>query len=536
MNVPVNLITWISAILPIIVLLLLMIKFQWGAAHAAPIGLAIAMISAIFIFKSDIKLIYYEILKGLWSSFTVLLVVWPAILLFEIVNSAKAFDAFRYGIKSYISNELLLIMSIGWVFVSFLQGITGFGVPVAVGAPLLVGIGVNPIWAVMIPLLGHAWGNTFGTLGVAWNALVLQTGIIGNLELIINSAIWAAIFIWIWNAITGISIAWFYGKKEALKKALPAIIVISTIQGGGQLFLVRYNQTLSCFIPSCLALISVILLSKTSIYRDKWSIEKSKVMSRQNINTINEKKFKMTTNQAFMPYYILTIITLVVLLVPPINGTLNLYKIGFSFPETSTKFGYVNAAVDKFAPLSPFVHAGIFLILSSVFGYMYYSKKGYLKTKNIFRILHSSLAKTTPSAIAVITFIIMSRIMSGSGQTLVLAEGISTYMGRSYIIFAPIIGMLGSFMTSSNMASNILFGEFQLTSASILNLDVASILGAQTAGGAIGNTICPGNIILGTTTSGILGSEGIILKKILPITIIVALIVGIILVFSLLII
>ena len=38
----------------------------------------------------------------------------------------------------------------GWIFESFLQGITGFGVPVAVGAPLLIGIGMKPVWAVVI--------------------------------------------------------------------------------------------------------------------------------------------------------------------------------------------------------------------------------------------------------------------------------------------------------------------------------------------------------------------------------------------------
>ena len=89
--------------------------------------------------------------------------------------------------------------------------------------------------------------------------------------------------------------------------------------------------------------------------------------------------------------------------------------------------------------------------------------------------------------------------------------------------------VLGAFMTSSNTASNILFGEFQLTTAKILNLDVAAILGAQTAGGAIGNTICPGNIILGTTTAGNLGSEGLILKKVLPLATVAAVLVGLIL-------
>ena len=68
------------------------------------------------------------------------------------------------------------MLAIGWVFVSFLQGITGFGVPIAVGAPLLLGIGLDPLMAVVIPMVGHAWGGTFGTLAVAWEQLVAQTG------------------------------------------------------------------------------------------------------------------------------------------------------------------------------------------------------------------------------------------------------------------------------------------------------------------------------------------------------------------------
>ena len=55
MNVPTNLFMWIMACLPIIVLLLLMIKFQWGATEAAPVGLAITIITGIVFYKADIR-------------------------------------------------------------------------------------------------------------------------------------------------------------------------------------------------------------------------------------------------------------------------------------------------------------------------------------------------------------------------------------------------------------------------------------------------------------------------------------------------
>jgi lactate permease len=91
------------------------------------------------------------------------------------------------------------------------------------------------------------------------------------------------------------------------------------------------------------------------------------------------------------------------------------------------------------------------------------------------------------------------------------------------------IGILGSFVTSSNLASNILFAEFQQTTSEVLSLYKPSILAAQTAGGAMGNTLAPGNVLLGTTTAGILGKEGQLLAMIIPITLSIAGIIGLIL-------
>lgn len=535
MNIPITLTMWAIAALPIVVLLYLMAVRQWGANKAAPLGLIIALVNALIFYRANVTLITFEILKGFWSAFAVLLVVWPAILLYEVVSEAKAFTVFRNGLKKVTPNELIQVIAIGWVFTSFLQGITGFGVPVAVGAPLLLGLGVKPLYAVIIPLLGHAWANTFGTLAVAWDALVLQTGLESTPVMLLQTAFWAALFIWIFNLLTGLAIAWLYGKKAGVQKALPAILIISFIQGGGQLVLTQVNQTLAAFIPASVALIVVFMLSKTKRYRRLWQLDDSPIMNRQNTTSTSEDVPEdMSVHQAFVPYYVLTFITLFVLLIQPIRNFLGSVRIGFSFPETVTSYGYLNPAVELFSPIAIFTHAGMFLIASSVIGWLYYRRHQWVNEKSYQTIWQRSWQKTIPSSIAVVGFIVMSRIMGGTGQTLVLAEGIASTMGTSYVVFSPLVGLLGSFMTSSNMASNILFGEFQLTTANILNVQPAPILGAQTAGGAIGNTLSPGNIILGTTTTGILGQEGEILKKILPIAISAAIIVGAILFVTLL--
>lgn len=521
---------WIMAFLPIVALLVLMIKFQWGATEAAPVGLIITIFTGMVFYKADIRLIAAESAKGIWSALTILLIVWTAILMYQVGDEARAFLVIRNGMRKLLPNELLLVLAMGWIFESFLQGITGFGVPVAVGAPLLIGIGVSPMWAVILPLLGQAWGNTFGTLAAAWDSLAMSANLpVGSDEYFVT-ALWTAAFIWLWNAITGFAMCWFYGKGKAVKKGFVAVVLMSVIQGGGELLLSQINTTLSCFIPSCVSLVVLLLFGRTKMYKDEWSIADSAIMNRSfSEKSEEELPENMTLVQAFVPYFLLSALTLIVLLVKPVNELLGRVSIGLAFPETSTGYGFVNPASECFSPLQPFTHASMFLFISSIIGLVYYKKNGWIKEGGVKRVFVKSVSMTMPSGIAVIGLVIMSKIMSGTGQTVVLANGIASVLGKVYVVFAPFVGLLGTFMTGSNMSSNILFGDFQVTTANLLNVDAGAVLGAQSAGGAIGSAVSPSKIILGTTTASILGSEGEVLKKILAITVPATIVIGVIL-------
>lgn len=531
MNIPINLFMWIMAFLPIITLLVLMIKFNWGATEAAPVGLLITVVTGLVFYKADIRLIAAESAKGVWNALIILIIVWTAILMYQVGDEAKAFLVIRNGMRKLLPNELLLVLAMGWIFESFLQGITGFGVPVAVGAPLLIGIGVKPMWAVIIPLFGQAWGNTFGTLGAAWDSLAMSAGLTAGSKEYLVTALWTAAFIWFWNAVGGFATCWFYGKGKALKKGLPAVVLMAVIQGGGELLLSQVNTTICCFVPACVSLIVILLLGRTKMYREEWSVEDSPIMNREfaGESSTGDAPSDMTLIQAFVPYFLLSALTLIVLLVKPINSLLGQISFGLSFPETSTGYGYVNAAVEKFSPLAPFTHASMFLFVSAIIGLIYYRKHGWIKEGGVKRVFVKSVSMTMPSGIAVIGLVIMSKIMDGTGQTVVLANGIAKVLGRIYVILAPFVGLLGTFMTGSNMSSNILFGGFQMTTAELLKVNSAAILGAQSAGGAIGSAVSPSKIILGTTTANILGSEGEVLKRIIVITVPTTIVIGAIL-------
>lgn len=137
-----------------------------------------------------------------------------------------------------------------------------------------------------------------------------------------------------------------------------------------------------------------------------------------------------------------------------------------------------------------------------------------------------TIEKCIPATIAMVSLTALSVLMRNTGQAGVLAMGVGNATGQFYAFMAPFVGVLGAFMTGSNTAANILFSNFQQTTAQVIGLNEAAILGAQTAGAAAGNTIAPGNVLLGTTTVGILGAEGDVLRVTLKVALGLAAVIG----------
>lgn len=504
--------------LPLLLLIALLVWRKWPASRAAPVTLAVCLVLALSYFRCGVPLLAYEALKGLWNAMAILLVVFTAILMYELSSAAGAFEAMQQGLRRVTSHELLLLLLLGYVFPSFLQGITGFGVAVAVGAPLLVGMGVRPLWAVISVLLAHSWGGTFGTLGLAWIALLENAP--ENLHSV--AALVAGVLIWIVNLTGGLCLCWFYGKGEGLREGLPAVACISLIHGGGQLILAQYSDTLACFLPAALAFLAVLLLRRTKRYRRTWRLEDSTIMLRDGAAT--QTQACMSFGRALAPYCFLAGVALCCLLIPPVNAFLSKAKISFSFPAGETGLGYQTAAAEDFSPFAPLVHPSFFLLLSCCFSCLVFRKT--LSPSVVAAALQRMLKKTVPSCISIACFLLTSKVMGCSGQIEVLAQSFVHLFGRAYPLVAPLIGLLGSFVTSSNMASNILFGRFQMTTATLLGQNPGVFLGAQTGGGAAGNAICPGNVVLGCTTAELPGAEGEVLKRVLPVTAVTSLLCG----------
>jgi len=222
---------------------------------------------------------------------------------------------------------------------------------------------------------------------------------------------------------------------------------------------------------------------------------------------------------------VLALLAVVALVIPPVNDYLEQVQVGLPFPATTTGYGVQREATDAYAAFAPLTHPGTLLLISAAIGYWLYSRRGlYPEGKGIGGILSDAAREALPATTAIVGLILISKVMDHSGEIIILALGIARVAPSIvYVALSPWIGILGSFITSSNTASNVLFAPLQATAAQAEEVAVELAIAGQTAGGSTGNAIAPGDALLGATVAGIAGQLGAILRSAILWTLIVGL-------------
>jgi lactate permease len=156
-----------------------------------------------------------------------------------------------------------------------------------------------------------------------------------------------------------------------------------------------------------------------------------------------------------------------------------------------------------------------------------------LSWRRTVKVTRDTFRMIGPAAIALFFTLGMVYIyMNSSGpderdsMLIVMAMTAANIVGTAWYLAAPLVGALGAFISGSNTVSNIMFGALQLNTAEQLGLPTTTILALQAVGGAAGNMICIHNVVAVLTTVGMLGREGMVVRRNLPVSILYALLAG----------
>lgn len=527
---PLNIAYIFAAALPLLVVLYLMIGRNWGGSKAGPAGWITSLLISVIIFGANIQVIIVATSRALLLAFFVLYIIWMALLLYHVVDEAGAIQVIGHELPGLARDRSSQALLLGWIFGSFLQGASGFGVPAAVVAPLLVGLGFAANPAVVIALVGHAWAVTFGSLGSSFFSLVASTGEAGS-----TFAGSSAILLGLSCFLCGLAVLWESGRGDAVKKRWGQLLGIGLIMATTQYALaVAGLWSLAAFGAGLVGLLFFMLdlqyglfdvqrwrkrLSRNigSTYSDKTEQGQSilsaepqvpeKERPKQNSGSINR-----TLAKALVPYLLLTIIVVAGQLFW--EESLSFITLDPFFPEVITSFGWHTPAGPGRA-ISLFGHAGALLLYTSILSYIWFRWRGTFRgdiNYDFGIIIRKTVKGSTKSTIGIVTLVAMAVTMLHAGMTHLLAQGLSIGTGPIFPFLSPFIGALGAFMTGSNTNSNVVFGSLQRETAIALGTSVTLILATQTAGGAIGSLFAPAKVIVGSSTVD--GAEdGQVLKR-----------------------
>lgn len=491
---------WLLSFSPILLFLFLMIGKKWSGSKAAFFSWIYTLLISFLFFGANIPLVGYTHFKAVFLALDVLLIIWMALLFFHISNNAGAVQVLGNALSKFTENKILQVLLLAWLFTSFLQGLGGFGVPVAVTAPLLVGLGIDPIDAVIMASIGHGWAVSFGSMASSFQTMLALSDIPGALL-----APETASLLGIMAAVSGVWLVYYFAGFKSVLKNLPFVLIIGAVLGGVQYLLATHGMWSVAATGASLAGLGVAFL---------WVKIGNKHENKKTTSQTADSS-KPSLRLSMMVYLVLILLSFIVKLIPFINEPLSHFRLTYAFPEIISNLGWTTSPENGHV-ITLFTHPGMILFLASIIAYFLYRKKNYLNKESLKAIFTSVRKSGTKSSIAIFFTVSIAVLMSHTGMIQILAEGLSSVVGAAlYPAITPFIGALGAFISGSNNNSNILFTKLHMQTAELLGLNTYLILAAQSAGGAIGSIFAPAKVIVGCSTVGLAGKEGLVLKKLI---------------------
>ncbi len=531
------------AFVPIAVIFILMVGFRWGATKAMPVAFLAAALLAVFIWKTPMNWILAASVNGVGIAIQILLIVFGALALLFTLRESGALAAINVGFTAISPDRRVQAIIIAWFFGSFIEGSAGFGTPAALAAPLLLSLGFPALAAVMVALIANSTCVSFGAVGTPTLIGVGQTtntpeimqqiadaGLEYN-EFIYQVGLWTGIQ----HAIPGIMIPLilvammtrFFGTNKSIKEGL-AIWPFAIF--AGLCFVVPYLLVawlLGPEFPSLLgALIGlgIVLLTTRAgflIPKEPWDFPEKSTWESNWMGSISmsskEARTGISLAKAWVPYILIALLLILTRIrsLPFgswIKSIMTVHYTELFGTSISNTFNilYIPGVI-------PFVLVALLCIPI----YKMNKTQVSLAWKETFKRIKGP-------TIALLFAVPMVRIMMQSGNNfidynsmpLVMAEAMTNVFRGAWPLVDAFVGALGSFMAGSNTVSNMLFSVFQYSIADQLGISKVIIVALQNIGGAFGNMICVHNVIAACATVGLVGVEGVLIKRnLIPMTI-----------------
>jgi len=438
------------------------------------VGISLALLGfflflAIFIWQIAPQYLSSSLEKGFKVAFDIFLIIFGAVFFIDILNKEKIIQSVGFYLESFSKDIRIQVIFLAWFFENLIEGIAGFGTPSAIVAPLLIGLGLTPIHAVIISLFGNSAAGAFGAAGtpIRVGFAGINTAGVNYFTALFNFAgILVPAFI-LWTLSQGRKDRWLF-FKEGLPFALWSGFIF-WIFSFGAVFLGGEFPTI---IASLLGLFVAVLTAKLKILTSK--------------NTAYRENRQELVAHHSLPMAVFPYLLVILLLA------------GGKFISRGFNPGFALV-------ISGLI---VFVVTRRKFGETIPEavKNAFLRTGEPFAVIF---------AMSTIVQLILNSGHNYSNLPSMLKTISAGFENPLLPFFAPVAGAFGAFISGSVTMSNILFGNFLKMASEVMKMDPAKILGLFVAGAAAGNMMALTDIMTAEAVAKIKSREREIIKRVL---------------------
>ncbi|WCK52566.1 L-lactate permease [Aneurinibacillus sp. Ricciae_BoGa-3] len=480
------------AILPLAVLCIFLLSGWLKPPKAYVLTLLLTAILAAGVWKMPPSMIAGGILYGfLFALFPLFYMIWSSIFLFKVAEQCGYIQSIQSTLTTEEEGIEWKVLLVGFGLTAFIDSTAGFLAPIVIVTALLTQLGVPSVKSAIATLTSSAVPAVFGGVGVP---ILLLSQVTGQplADVVLQNVLFDIIPAMIAPFITCIATC---GWKSSVKLVSPILLGGASYAGVTLLSVFYISPSLGAIIGS-VAYIAVILY-----------LAKRKGVF---VQTITIKAFM----KSWWPFLLLTA-CVAVWNVPGIQSILKSldrnWPIALLDKQVISHAPFGDGALSVVWKGQIVASSGTAIVLAAFIT----AVTSRMAIRTWFRLFVSSLysMKIVALNLALITSVGFLLVYSGISGTLASPF---QQLSSGYLLVAPLMGWLGTFLTGSNSASIALFGGLQSYAAQITHLPTSGIAASFAVAAVGGKMVSPQAVEAAVKASGLpAGSEAKLLRKIM---------------------
>ncbi|MEX1659647.1 L-lactate permease [Streptomyces pseudovenezuelae] len=493
------------AALPLVIVLVLLGGVRMKAHLAGLTGLLAAALVAWLAYGMPLGQTLSGAAQGaVFGLFPILWIVVNALWVYRMTVRTRHFDILRRSFGRLSDDPRVQALVVAFCFGALLEALAGFGAPVAICSVMLVALGFDPVRAAVVALVANTAPVAFGAMGTPVVTLAQVTGLpLDDVASVVGRQ--TPLLALVVPLVLVFLVDGRRGLRETWVPALACGVAFAVAQFAASNYVSAQLADIGAALAGAGALVAV-----PQARRPAEEPVRAAVLTGARSEDLDENDPRGEVLRAYAPYALIVVIFSVAQ-IPAVKDWLAKATRTYDWPFLDV----VNPDGDPVGGnvfTWPVVATGGTLVLFA--GILTALVLG-VHARVAVREWAATVHELRFAILTVTSVLALAYVMNLSGQAATIGHFVAA-AGAGLAFLSPVLGWFGVAVSGSDTSANALFGALQVTAARESGLSPELLAAANSSGGVLGKMISPQNLTIACAAVGLAGREGDLLRKVLP--------------------